>query len=135
MVRNVLLVVFTMIASGCGSSFPPLGHVTRIEVHSPMEKHFRTIDDAKEIAPVVEFVDKERDGWGAWWGFYDMFGAPVPEVIADFYDGPRMVREFGVGDGFFEEGSVSKLCGSGEQQEFRNVLGLGKSSSCSNSVK
>jgi hypothetical protein len=116
--------ILAIAMGGCGSSFPPIGNVTRIEVHDPNDHHIRTIEDPTEIGRIVAFVNSQQHGWGAWGGFNDWFGLPVPDVIADFYENAHPVREFGVGPGYFEEGSVSKLCSDSERLEFLSILGV-----------
>jgi hypothetical protein len=105
-----------------------MGQVTRIEVHGPMGKQMRTINDPKEIDKVVAYVDGQRQGWGAMGGLNDIFGTPVPDVIADFYDGQLFSGHFGVGSGFFETqrggAFVSKDYGSGGREDFLRVLGV-----------
>lgn len=53
---------------------------------------------------------------------------PVPQIVADFYDGSEFKGHFGVGPGFFEchrDGDfASKRCGGRESRAFLEILGL-----------
>jgi hypothetical protein len=132
--RKRLLIVLLLSAvavSGCclgpwGTTYPPLGPVTRIEVKAGLnDKQVRVIDDPAEVQRVVEFVDGHRRGWG--W-LSDWAGVPVPQVSADFYNGSEFKGHFGVGPGFFEcqrEGDfASKHCWGPQERRFLELVGL-----------
>lgn len=71
--RRVLLIgllLATVAVGGCfwgpwGTTYPPLGPVTRIKVRGgPNNKELRVIVDPAEVRRVVAFVDDRRRGWG-----------------------------------------------------------------------
>ena len=83
------------------------------------------IEDPSQIRSITEFVDNERHGWG---GYNDMFGVPVPDIIANFYDGKEFKGHFGAGPSDFETqregGFSSKPSSKEETQTFLRLVGL-----------
>ena len=109
-----------------GTTYPPLGPVTRIEVKAwPDGKQVRMIDDPTEVRRVVGFVDEHGRGWG---GRADWAGVPGPQVAVYFYSGSQFKGQFGVGPGFFEcqrEGEfASKRCEGQQERRFLELVGL-----------
>ena len=126
----IVLLLTTLAVAGCclgpwGTSYPPLGPVTRVEVRDLSGKTLRTIDDPAEVQRLVEYVDGHRHGWGWLSGWA---GVPVPLVTADFHNGSEFKGHFGVGPGFFEcqrEGDfASKNCWSWQERRFLELVGL-----------
>ncbi len=126
----VLLIASATVAGCClgpwGTTYPPLGPVTRIEVKDDRkDDHVHVIDDPAEVQRVVEFVNGHRRGWG--W-LSDWAGVPVPQVSAYFYNGTEFKGHFGVGPGFFEcqrEGDfASKHCSDSQGRLFLKLVGL-----------
>jgi hypothetical protein len=123
----VLLLVMLPVVGCCldpwGSRYPALGSVTRVEVRDLSGKTLRTIDDPAEVQRLVEYVDGHRRGWGSGWA-----GPPIPQVVAEFYNGSEFKGHFGVGPGFFEcqrEGDfASKNCWSWQERRFLELVGL-----------
>lgn len=104
-------------------SFPVLGRVTRVEITDNHNKPILTIDDERQIVKIVAFVDGQRSGWGAPWA-----GIPIPEVVANFYDGEEFQGHFGVGPTFFEaqrEGDFASKSATGrERRGFLALIGV-----------
>ena len=127
----VLIVAAVVVASRVGlwgTTYPPLGPVTRIEVKAgPDDKQVRMIDNPDEVRRVVGFVDEHRRGWG---GLDDWAGVPAPQVSAYFYSGSQFKGHFGVGPGFFEcqrEGDfASEGCSPEQERQFLELIGLPK---------
>jgi hypothetical protein len=125
----VLQSLFLLLLCGCGGTFPPVGTITRIEIRGPMERRYGTITSVPKIERFVAFINSERGGWGAWFGFNDLFGPPVPDVIADLYYGDILVGSFCEGPGYLETslystGWVSKLCSEQTSRQFFQLLGI-----------
>ena len=116
-------------ASKAGSAGVPdalnLGNVTRIEIKNSHDEILNTIEDGEQIQKVVAFVKNQRSGWGRPW-----YGIPVPQIVANFYDGDRFKGHFGVGPRFFEiqqHGDFASKEASAEQcLEFLRCIGVDK---------
>ncbi|HWE39742.1 MAG TPA: hypothetical protein VG406_24545 [Isosphaeraceae bacterium] len=130
--KRLLIVLLLLVAAGAacclwpgGTNYPPLGSVTRVVVKAGLDnEQVRVIDDPAKVRQLVEFVDGHRRGWGG----LDWAGVPVPQVVAEFYDGSKFKGHFGVGPGFFEcqrEGDfTSKPCRGWQQRRFLELVGL-----------
>ncbi|MDB5308843.1 MAG: hypothetical protein JWO38_3045 [Gemmataceae bacterium] len=130
--RRLLIgvLIAALALAGCclgpwGTSYPPLGRVTRIEVRDLSNNRLRVMDDPAEIQRVVEYIDGHRHGWNWMSGWA---GVPVPQITAEFYDGSEFKGHFGVGPGFFEcqrEGDfASKGIWSWQERRFLELVGL-----------
>src|ERR1700750_3178156 len=94
----VSIALHALPACGGNVSFPALGRVTRVEVRTKYDEPVLSIDDADRIKSIVEFVDRRHAGWGG----ATIDGAPIPEYVANFYDGDVFKGHFGYGRDFFE---------------------------------
>jgi hypothetical protein len=117
-----LLIVLALAA--CEThSFPPLQHVTRIDVRTNLDAPITTITDQSQIASVVAFVNARSDKWKAPW-----YGVPVPTVVANFYREETFLGHFGVGSDFFEihrSGAFfSRSASDVERREFMKLLAV-----------
>jgi hypothetical protein len=124
--KYFLIVISLLSLSACDGnvSFPPLGQVTRVEVRTRRDEPVLTIDDQDKIKAIVNFVDRRRTGWGS-----HTDGVPVPEYLANFYDGDTFKGHFGYGRDFFEtqrdgRGFFSKDVSAEEVAEFKTLLGV-----------
>jgi len=125
----VTLLAAVAVAGFClgpwGTSYPPLGPITRVEIRVQSGKTLRTIDDPSEVKQLVEFVDEHRHGWGWISGWV---GIPVPQVTAEFYNGSRFQGHFGVGPGFFECQRIGDFASKGawrsQERRFLELVGL-----------
>ena len=107
-----------------GTTYPPLGPVTRIEIQDGYARTLRVIDDPAEVRRVVEFVDGERHGWG--W-IHDWAGVPVPRLRAHFFREKAHLGHFGAGAATFvcqREGDFrSKSASGAEVDRFLALIG------------
>jgi hypothetical protein len=108
-----------------GTTYPPLGPITRVEVRDRHNNTLQVIDDPGEIERLVEYVDGHRRGWNWMSGWA---GIPVPWITAEFYNGSKFQGHFGVGPGFFECQRVgdfaSKSTWSWQERRFLELVGL-----------
>ena len=108
------------------TSFAQLGKVTKIEVTGTGGAVVKKIVDGKRIAQIVAFVDKNAAGWG---GANDWAGVPVPQIVANFYEGANFKGHFGVGANFFEtqrDGDfLSKSASDDARAEFLDLIKSG----------
>jgi len=121
----VFISLFSLSVCNGNVSFPPLGRVTRVEVRTRLNDPVLTIEDGDKINAVVNFVDRRRAGWGT--PIID--DVPVPEFVANFYDGDTFKGHFGYGRSFFEtqrddRGFFSKDATAEEVAEFKTLLGV-----------
>ncbi len=107
-------------------TYSGLGNVNRVEIKTRLDKLIHRIDDREKIQQIVAFVDKQRSGWACPW-----YGIPVPQVVANFYDGDTFKGHFGMGLNFFEtqrEGDFASKDASAEQcRDFLALIGVDKS--------
>jgi hypothetical protein len=134
-----LLFLGSLTVAGCGERKPAdevqpepqpqtysgFGNVTRVEIKDRRDELIHRIEDKEQIQKIVAFVDEHRSGWGRPW-----YGIPVPQVMANFYDGQTFKGHFGVGRNFFEtqrEGEFASKDASAEQcRTFLGLIGVDK---------
>lgn len=132
-----VLLPFLLLVLGCcslgyfvgsrGRSYPQLGPITRIRVDpNATDRRSYVIDDPVEVKQIVDFVDRQRHGWGAWGSGWA--GIPVGQINVEFFNGDEFRGSFGIGPGFFEcqrEGDFdSKHCSRSSEIEFLKLIGL-----------
>jgi len=110
--------------------FPPWNHVTRIEVVETKSRRgdlVKEIDDPRQVARIIAFVNANRTGYREPW-----FGEPLPPIDVNFYDRRRYKGHFGVGPEFFEihRGAttfLSRPASFEEVHEFMDLIDLNQS--------
>lgn len=132
-----VLLPFLLLVLGCcslgyfigsrGTTYPLLGPITRIVVKTnTVNVPTYVIDDPIAVRQIVDFVDRQRHGWGAWGSGWA--GIPVGQINLEFFNGDEFHGSFGIGPGFFEcqrEGDFdSKHCSRSSEIEFLKLIGL-----------
>jgi len=125
-----ITLVLTIVACEPPRDFPAWNRVTRIEVvetKPPRGNLVKEIDDPRQVARIIAFVNANRTGYREPW-----FGEPLPPIDVNFYERRRYKGHFGVGPEFFEihRGTItflSRPASFEEVRQFMDLIGLDQS--------